>query len=289
VSSGPSGGSRELAAETEGRCLVFVHVPRTGGTTIERVLDRKYRSRVLHVETLWDPLAFVGQLPLEQRATADAIAGHVHYGVHDHVPRQCVYVTMLRDPVARVASMYHFIRGNPKHWLHPELIRTGIDLEEFARTAADPGVDNQQTRLIAGIGSGELGQPPSKLGPEALEAAKTNLRTFVVVGLTERFDESFILLRRALGWRLPMYMSVNAAKDADQPPTAAAVAAIRERNRLDLDLYRFARGLLEAAVAEQGSSFRREVAAFQALNRIPDALGPRTPPRLRRLVRRLPR
>ena len=152
---------------------------------------------------------------------------------------------MLRDPVARVVSMYGFIRGNPKHWLHDELVRSGMGLREFVETAADPGVDNEQTRLIAGIGSGELGQPPSPLGSDALEQAKRNLRTFLVVGLTERFDDSFILLRRALGWRLPMYMSVNAARSAEGAPVdEGAVAAIRKRNRFDLELYDFARGIV---------------------------------------------
>ena len=270
--------------------MVFVHLPRTGGTTIERVLDRKYRSRALHVETLRQPLESVGDLSFDERAAARVVAGHVHYGVHEHIPNECAYVTMLREPVSRVASMYRFIRGNPKHWHHDELVRSGMELEEFARTAADPGVDNQQTRLIAGIGSGELGQPPSKLGPEALETAKHNLRAFLVVGLTERFDESFILLRRALGWRLPMYMSVKAARATEGPMADEdAEAAIRARNLLDNELYEFARELFEGAIAQYGASFRRELAAFRALNRIPDRLGPRTPPRLRRLVRLLPR
>ena len=277
-------------AGADDRCVVFVHVPRTGGTTVEKVLDRKYRAHVLHLETLWSPLASVGNLPFHERAAARVVAGHVHYGVHEYIPRECDYVTVLRDPIERVVSMYRFIRGNPKHWLHDELLRSGMCLREFAETAADPGVDNQQTRLIAGTGSGELGQPPSELGDNALEAAKRHLRTFLVVGLTERFDESFILLRHAMGWRLPMYMSVNAAGDSESPSVDEdAIAAIRERNRLDLELYDFGRELFAAAVARRGTPFRRELAAFQALNRIPDRLGPRTSPRLRRLVRLLPR
>ena len=269
-------------------CVVFVHLPRTGGTTVAKVLDRKYRSRVLHLETLWKPLASVGDLPFDERAAARVVTGHVHYGVHEYIPRECVYVTMLREPVARIASMYRFIRGNPKHWLHDELVRSEMGLEEFAETAADPGVDNHQTRLIAGIGSGEFGQPQSELGADALETAKRNLRAFEVVGLTERFDESFILLRRALGWRLPMYMSVNAARTEGERLDGRALATIRERNRLDLELYDFGRELFAAAVGQSGASFRRELAAFRALNLIPEKLGPRTPPRLRRLVRLLP-
>ena len=87
-----------------------------------------------------------------------------------------------------------------------------------------------------------------------------------------------------------MYMSVNAARASESAPVDEdAIAAIRERNRLDLELYDCARDLFEEAVARHGRSFRRELAAFQALNRIPDGLGPRTPSRLRRLVRLLPR
>ena len=87
-----------------------------------------------------------------------------------------------------------------------------------------------------------------------------------------------------------MYMSVNAARvDEGEPVSEGAVAAIRARNLLDLELYDFARELFEGAIAAHGASFRRELVVFRALNRIPDTLGPRTPARLRRVVRRLPR
>ncbi len=107
-----------------------------------------------------------------------------------------------------------------------------------------------------------------------------------MVGLTERFDESFILIRRALGWRVPMYETHNVSRARmPEPPTPAAIELIRERNRFDLALYEHAAGLFAAAVASQGPSFAREVAAFRVLNRIPNAIGPRIPTRLRHPVR----
>ena len=103
-----------------------------------------------------------------------------------------------------------------------------------------------------------------------------------MVGLTERFDESFILIRRALGWRLPMYETHNVSKAGlPAPPTPAAIELIRERNRFDLSLYEHAAKLFAGAVESQGPSFRREVAAFRVLNRIPNAIGPRMPTRWR--------
>ena len=55
-------------------------------------------------------------------------------------------------------------------------------------------------------------KPPPPLTEGDLAQAKRNLDRFLVVGLTERFDESFILIRRALGWRLPMYERHNVSK-----------------------------------------------------------------------------
>ena len=100
----------------------------------------------------------------------------------------------------------------------------------------DPGVDNHQhRRLIAGIGAGEFEGAQGELDASALALAKRNLDGFIAVGLTERFDESLIMIRRALGWRLPAYMSTNAALSG-QPgdPDDGAATAIRERNLFDL-------------------------------------------------------
>ena len=268
-------------------CVILLHVPKTGGSTLKRAIKWKYPSKTLFLETLSTPLASIPErVPLERRREARAVVGHLHYGVHEHFPQDCAYVTVLREPVSRVISSYYYIKSDPRHWLHDELVGTGMGLEEFVRSSADPGVDNEQTQLIAGVGSGELhsGRPPAALGPAELELAKRNLEKFLVVGVNERFDESFILIRRALGWKLPMYVSSRLAS-GPKPATASEIELIRERNRLDLELYAFAEQLMADAIAAQPPSFRREVAAFRLLNRVPEAIGPRIPAPVRRGIR----
>jgi hypothetical protein len=179
-----------------------------------------------------------------------------------------------------------------------------MGLREFVENSADPGeghlrdrllVDNHQTRLLAGIRSGAAlaEQKPPDLDPGALDEAKRNLENFLVVGLTERFDESFILMRRALGWRLPLYVTGNVSPrgraDGNVTPLSdddyrAIVELIRERNQLDLELYDFARELHSAAVRQQGASLRREVAAFKAFNFIPNKIVPPAEGLIRRLL-----
>jgi len=280
------------------RCVIFVHVPKTGGRTIAATLRYKYPSRTLFLDSLYEPLERIEQIPLERRRAAQAVTGHLHYGVHRHMPQPCEYITILRDPVARMASLYRFTLDTPRNWLHDKVAGSGMTLEQFVQQVADPSLDNEQTRLIAGVGDGEMmelgdgrrlrgpAKPLAPLTEEDLERAKLNLDRFRVVGLTERFDESFILIRRALGWRLPMYETHNVSKaDLPAPPSPAAVELIRERNRFDFSLYEHAAKLFADAVERQGPSFRREVAAFRVLNRIPNAIGPRIPARWRHPVR----
>ena len=275
-------------------CTVFLHIPKTGGVTLRGALRQKYPGRVITLHSPREP-ARVGQLPLAERRSARILTGHLPHGVDRYMPQGCDYITMLREPVARAVSTYHHVLDHPQHWFHEEVVRNEMGLEDFVEAVAGP-MDNLQTRLLSGRVEGELvtrapGQVEvTRLGTEVLNRARANLDRFLVVGLTERFDESVILVRRALGWRLPMYAKRNAARGQRRPPPSdRASELISERDRLDMALYEHAQRVLAAAIEREGLSFPREVAAFRVLNRIPNAVGPRVPAPLRNPVRSLRR
>ena len=276
------------------RCTIFLHVPKTAGWTLRGVLRYKYPSEILFLDKPDDPLGGIADFPLEDRQRARVATGHVFYGVHEHLPQPTDYITVLREPIARVVSMYKHVLRRPEHRLHDEVAGSGMGLEEFVRSCADAGIDNQQTRLISGRGRGKVvprnsGSGGNWVAPRLehgdLELAKQNLDQFLLVGLTERFDETFIMLRRILGWRLPMYATKNVGRAANGFASELATELIRERNQFDLELYAHAQKLFDEAVERQSRSFPREVAAFRALNRIPNAIGPRIPARLRHPLR----
>ena len=129
----------------------------------------------------------------------------------------------------------------------------------------------------------------SRLERGDLELAKRNLDDFLLVGLTERFDESFIMLRRALGWRLPMYAARNVGRatngSAPERPSELAIELIRERNSSTSSFTRMRAGCSKMPWRDRPPSFKRRGRGVQALNRIPNALGPRIPPRLRNPLR----
>jgi hypothetical protein len=141
-----------------------------------------------------------------------------------------------------------------------------MSLAEFVRSPPFKEVDNDQTRRLAGVDP-EIGGCTN----ETLRAAKENLRRhFAVVGTTERFDETLVLLKRKLGWQREI-ISYPRNVNASRMPTASlspeVIAAIRQRNELDFELWQYATRLLDEAVATEGASFQTELESYQSLSR----------------------
>jgi hypothetical protein len=189
------------------------------------------------------------------------ILGHVHYGLHTHINGPSTYITLLREPVSRVLSLYRYIAASPQHHLHDRVVKQRLIDFVSGDTDADE-VENGQTRQIAGV-------PGRILDSPSLALAKKHLaENFGVVGLVERFDESLILLKRRLGWRMPLYVRKNVTEGAPPPdPTdEEAIEIVRERNTLDAELYSYARELFLEQAGRGGASFGAEVTLFRALN-----------------------
>lgn len=265
------------------RCLVFIHIPKAAGSTLESAFRLRYgRSHVLAVNTLERPIDETDLLAEIRWARVKVVFGHVHYGIDEYIPKECHYATMLRDPIARILSIYKYIARTPFHPLHERFARSKIGLDEYVSSDIDKHqVENAQTRQI-----GNVTDRDSSVDEAALGEARRNLASMRFVGLTERFDESFVLLRRELGWRLPMYITRNAATGGrDVPVPEGVIETIRERNALDISLYRAAQKRFEADVASAGTHFQREVSALPHLNRVPDAVSRRSQPVMKKVAR----
>jgi hypothetical protein len=125
-------------------------------------------------------------------------------------------------------------------------------------------LDNGQTRIISGVWRAE--DPPSDM----LEIAKRNLREhFVVVVITERFDESLILMKRRLGWRWVCYRKENVtpSRISKSALSKNTLKLIQKSNGKDLELYAFAKQLFEETIEEVGRSFESKLRMFRLLNR----------------------
>jgi hypothetical protein len=100
-----------------------------------------------------------------------------------------------------------------------------------------------------------------------LPVAKRNLDRHDVVGLTDEFDRSLLLLAHAFGWRRPYYVKENVSRrrrreELDDETRAAIVAG----NALDIELYRYGRELFERQLAEHREALSRELRTFVRAN-----------------------
>jgi hypothetical protein len=254
--------------------IIFLHIGKTGGLSFRYVLRKQFpASRVFELKTRGPGPArmrreatasYFATLPEEERLRPRLIVGHTTFGIHELIPRPSTYITLLREPVALVASLYHYIRRTPKHALYDEVARSGISFGEFVTSGLSLETDNSQTRAISGDTTTDWG----RCTDEMLEQAKANIdERFSAVGLTERFDESLLLLRRAFGWSNLYYVKVNVAGARREPLAPETLETIRRQNRLDLELYRWAGERMDRAIAAD-ARFADDLRRFHQRNRM---------------------
>ncbi|MGZ8630030.1 MAG: hypothetical protein ACXWZF_03565 [Actinomycetota bacterium] len=259
--------------------VIFLHIGKTAGTTMRRVLRRQFpasktlliRNRAIkerdpdaHGLRREQTLAFFGEMPESKRAGARLILAHTVFGLHEYVPRPSTYITMLRDPVRLTMSQYHYVVRNPNHPLHAQATAEGETLASYVTGGSALEADNSQVRAI----SGDLDTPFGGCSPEMLDRAKRNIEErFSFVGLTERFDESLVLLRRAFGWKPPYYVAANVTPSGRKEKVPESTRAlIEEMNALDRQLYDWA-GERFAEAIEASPGFDEELHRFRRRNR----------------------
>jgi hypothetical protein len=248
--------------------LIFLHIPKAAGTTLHAVIDAEYDRQSVYTLDGWpETEARFRNLPEPERARLRVLKGHMEFGLHTLLPGPSTYVTILRQPLDRLVSHYYYVRGNPAHHLHAKVRAEDLSLVDYVLRGSTIELDNGQTRLL----SASEGLPFGRCTRKQLELAKRNLRDyFSVVGLTERFDETLLLLRARFGWRRSACSPQNVTKD--RPPLDAIPRSDREQiarlNCYDQELYDYAAGLFERQIAEAGIAFRWNKAKAGALKRL---------------------
>jgi len=204
----------------------FSHVQKAAGTSVDVVMRRHFGIGHMLVNPAigwtYKPRDLAADLrlnPLTRSISSHWLRPFVDFGAWNE---RMIWYTFLRDPIARVLSHYQY---------HVERMGVTKSLQNWILDEEQ----NWQTRFLAGA-------------PD-LDAAKRILTTrYAMVGLTERFDESFVMLRALLGID-------NLCLWYGHPRNVAASRERRERihrefetfrdlvlelNQLDIELYAFA-------------------------------------------------
>src|SRR6059058_5429994 len=140
------------------KALIFLHIPKTAGTTLNRIIEWQYSP--FEIFTM-DPYRIratperLKRLPERRRRRLRMVRGHMLYGIHEFLPQGATYFTMLRDPVARALSTYYFILRRPLNPLHRKVKGGGLTIEDCIQQF--PERHNLQCRFIAGVKDTAIG------------------------------------------------------------------------------------------------------------------------------------
>jgi hypothetical protein len=253
--------------------LIFLHIPKTAGSSLGYAMHRRYKRSSIFLINGNDPERSVKEfmaLPENQRAQYQCISGHIPFGLHTCIPGQTVYVTMLREPVKRIISLYYHVLREQTHYLHEIVVSKKMSLPDFADSNLSREISNDQTRMISGLGGWNQATDKTVVDDDAFALAKENIeRYFPVVGLTEMFDESLLLMQDAFAWDSVLYSKKKVAEPRvnQAPVDAGAIAAIKNQNQYDLLLYEYAKQRLQNQIEAQEGQFSVRIRWFQYMNK----------------------
>lgn len=250
-----------FADEPSGPLLLFQHIRKTGGTSVRQVIHANYSAdrHVLELSPsgksaranhdwfgeLWGSLGSHGQKTL-----VCAASHHANFllPVLDRDSADVRPVTVLREPVDRVLSRYHF--ASEISWIKQlTLAEVYRDVEGFRAQASKDSLRagqffNGQSRALL-----DPHYKVSKLAysagpPQDAELWRERLFTVAArytVGFRERLPEFVDELARTFGWRhvfLP-HAKENRNRPAVEEVDEETLELVRLYNWLDVELYDF--------------------------------------------------
>lgn len=224
------------------RPIIFVHVPKTAGSTIHAVLSDKYEN-CFTIDGV-DPeksLRAFEKLSAQEKESVQVIKGHLSLRIVEQFNNPFLF-TYLRDPFDQFLSAFYYIKRadwNP----HNERVTKLDTLEQYIDYAEQNGLDNIQTRHLSNSIQAYPEDAFRSLGNESstlLEKAKENLNRMDWVFHTNQFDTSLLILQKELNWATPPYYEVR-NKTKGRKKTSDVSATVRDKilalNALDVELF----------------------------------------------------
>jgi hypothetical protein len=256
--------------------IVFIHIPKCGGTTVRQILSSHFapdlvcpeRFNRLHDWTMGDlaPFRF--------------FCGHFDYESCRAIPgANTKLVTMLRDPKDRLMSLYFFLKAHRHEVAWAENLELALLARQLAPEAffchpsvvGHPYVCNTIVRTFSSplpqgrwemtfTDPSDVDPPPSRQN-EMVEQAWRVLKDFASFGILEDFDASLRVISHQLGLKLMpvppqvvltevIHSSPRLEPVVPSPVSAELDALLDKPTALDQILYRRAAALFRLRVEE---------------------------------------
>ncbi|MDP3920797.1 MAG: sulfotransferase family 2 domain-containing protein [Candidatus Omnitrophota bacterium] len=270
---------------------VFLHLRKTAGSTLKYHLRKNFRPGEIifinpksdtHVSVYFEDwqkemtreelAAYLGGLPQNKKDRLRMIFGHrVYSGIHEPLGRPARYITFLRNPETRTLSHYNW-------YLEKKIRQNGsstkarlTDDHFRAWLQAPESPDNFMTRVLI---ESFQSKPSTKreLASNDLERAKTLLKSFYFVGITEQYDRDAAFLYEQFSI-IRFFSNQKISTKYYVPEDREAVAKlIRDKCWIDCDLYAYANHLNQR-FREANKEFARCVGQARRVKRVAARMG----------------
>jgi len=248
---------------TDTRPIFFIHVMKTGGTTLQRMLRGSFADDAIYPNATDDDNRYFAHIfldslraiPEERRRRTQLYVGHFPFLATEVLDLPLRTFTLLRDPVDRVIS--HVKQNVGKHgWRNwsktlanvenpsleavyeDELLKPMLFLNHQVRMFSMTAADNPKTFLDI-----------TEVDESRLELACRNLEKVDCLGVLEQFDEFVAELTRQFGLPAAPKRRLNVTPDK-RPASQELRERIAHDNRLDTQFYNYAKELCRKRYAQ---------------------------------------
>jgi hypothetical protein len=231
--------------------LIHLHIRKTAGSTLNRVIDDNRAGRSIY--SVHDD--FPGhqrvrvffEMPTACRDRFDILFGHNLYGIHRLFSRDYRYLFVLREPVARLYSLFNFMKTKGGDPVHQRVANDDFgafleraEQDELIRSQSD----NHQMLVAAGK---SLLHGPVDFEAALADACAVALDERVMYGFTEAFGDFLQRMKRAgtiettPGYALNVLNSASTFDEAMQSLNDRQRAILDQFTQYDRRFYAFCR------------------------------------------------
>ena len=241
--------------------VLHYHIFKNAGMTVDEILDRNFGDRLCRLDGTHrnDSIPNSGLLAfLDRNPYIEAMSSHqIRYPVPAAPGYVFLDVCFLRDPIDRIRSIYDYLRKKPIAGDPISEIAARMPLPDFMGHLLEHmphRITNIHVNFLANGGSGETP------GPDDLRRATEVMRNVSILGVVDRFAESFQAAKYLLQPVYPHFeiglQPTNVTgglsgtleerkAEIEEACGTALYAQLVECNRLDLELLERARAEVE--------------------------------------------